>query len=318
MGEDDRRDGTKDQRDGTKTSGPSPVAAWISSIVQEWNRRQFGMHASSVTYFYFLAIIPIFIFISVLLPFTDIGQNEIIQAIDAVVPDIVSDLLDMVVTEAFQHASALIPLSVVTLLWTSIQGNMALLRGMDSAYNEEETRPYWMRLLISFVWTTVLLMVFLTLMLLVFSGKIREFAETYLPGYHLPFRLLDFSAMRIVLSMIIAWLFIAATYWFMPNGKRRFQDQLLGAALVAVAWFVLSEVFSVYVNHVNKFTAFYGTLGTFAISLFWMYCFFYILLAGGFVNCFFEKEIGQLMDRIGSRGFWLVRRIRRKVQKEDR
>ena len=247
------------------------------------------MHASSVTYFYFLAIIPIFIFISVLLLFTDIGQNEIIQAIDAVVPDIVSDLLDMVVTEAFQHASALIPLSVVTLLWTSIQGNMALLRGMDSAYNEEETRPYWMRLLISFVWTTVLLLVFLTLMLLVFSGKIREFAETYLPGYHLPFRLLDFSAMRIVLSMIIAWLFIAATYWFMPNGKRRFQDQLLGAALVAVAWFVLSEVFSVYVNHVNKFTAFYGTLGTFAISLFWMYCFFYILLAGGFVNCFFEK-----------------------------
>ena len=123
--------------------------------MQEWNRRQFGMHASSVTYFYFLAIIPIFIFISVLLLFTDIGQNEIIQAIDAVVPDIVSDLLDMVVTEAFQHASALIPLSVVTLLWTSIQGNMALLRGMDSAYNEEETRPYWMRLLISFVWTTV-------------------------------------------------------------------------------------------------------------------------------------------------------------------
>ena len=71
--------------------------------------------------------------------------------------------------------------------------------------------------------------------------------------------------MRIVLSMIIAWLFIAATYWFMPNGKRRFQDQLLGAALVAVAWFVLSEVFSVYVNHVNKFTAFYGTLGDFAL-----------------------------------------------------
>ena len=308
--------GNDNRMDKVKASGPSPVATWISGIVQEWNRRQFGMHASSVTYFYFLAVIPIFIFISVLLPFTDIGQSELIRAIDAVVPDIVNGFLDMVVTEAFRHASALIPLSVVSLLWTSIQGNMALLRGMNSAYNVEETRPYWMRLLISFVWTTILLLVFLTLMLLVFSGKIREFAETYLPGYHLPFRLLDFSALRIVLSMVIAWLFIAATYWFMPNGKRRFQDQLLGAALVAVAWFVLSEVFSVYVNHVNKFTAFYGTLGAFAISLFWMYCFFYILLAGGFVNCFFEKEIGQLMDHIGSRALWIVRRIRRRVRKE--
>ncbi|MCH3957433.1 MAG: hypothetical protein LKE45_08840 [Olsenella sp.] len=64
-----------------------------------------------------------------------------IRAIDAVVPDIVNDLLDMVVTEAFQPASALITLSVITLLWTSIHGDMALLRGMDSAYNEEEARP---------------------------------------------------------------------------------------------------------------------------------------------------------------------------------
>lgn len=307
--------GRDDLKDDTRASSPSPKAAWVSNAVQEWNRRQFGMHASSVTYFYFLAIIPIFIFISVLLPFTDVGQNEIMRAIDAVVPNIVNDFLDMVVTEAFQHASALIPLSVVTLLWTSMQGNMALLRGMDSAYDEEETRPYWMRLLISFVWTTLLMLVFLALMLLIFSGKIREFAETYLPGYHLHFWLLDFSALRIVLSMVIAWLFIAATYWVMPNGKRRFRDQLLGAALVALAWFVLSVVFSVYVNHVNKFTAFYGTLGTLAISLFWMYCFFYILLAGGFVNCFFEKEIGRLMDRIGSRAFWLVKRIRRRAHR---
>ncbi len=253
-----------------------------------------------------------------LLPFTDIGQNEMIRAIDAVVPDIVNDLLDMVVTEAFQPASALITLSVITLLWTSIHGDMALLRGMDSAYNEEEARPHWMRLLISFVWMTLLMLVFITLMLLVFSGKIREFAETYLPGYRLRFWLLDFSALRIVLSMVIAWLFIAATYWVMPNGRRRFQDQLLGAELVAFAWFVLSEVFSVYVNHVNKFTAFYGTLGTFAISLFWMYRFFYILLVCGFVNCFFQKEIGRLVDRVGGRAFWIVKRARRRARKEGR
>lgn len=256
-----------------------------------------------------------------LLPFTDIGQNEMIRAIDAVVPDIVNDLLDMVVTEAFQPASALITLSVITLLWTSIHGDMALLRGMDSAYNEEEACPHWMRLLISFVWMTLLMLVFITLMLLVFSGKIREFAETYLPGYRLRFWLLDFSALRIVLSMVIVWLFIAATYWVMPNGRRRFQDQLLGAELVAFAWFVLSEVFSVYVNHVNhmnEFTVFYGTLGTFAISLFWMYCFFYILLVCDFVNCFFQKEIGRLVDRIGGRAFWIVKRARRRARKEGR
>lgn len=283
----------------TEDAPPFDPKAFVSDLVQEFNLRHFNTHASSTTYFYFLAIVPVFIFLSSILPFTEFGEEEIGRAVRAVAPAVVSSFIETVVSESFQHAGTLIPISAVTLAWTSVQGNMALLRGMDSAYREPETRPYWKRLLISFLWTTLLMAVFLLLMYLVFSRKIAAFFEDYLPMYRL--KLLDFSATRIVLAAVVIWLFLALTYWVMPDGKRRFQDQLAGALLVAVAWLVFSAFFSLYVNGVNKFTSFYGTLGTFAIALFWMYCFFYILLVGGFVNDYFQKDISRLMDAIAER-----------------
>lgn len=65
-----------------------------------------------------------------------------------------------------------------------------------------------------------------------------------------------------------------------------------------MACLLFSAFFSLYVNGVNKFMSFYGTLGTFAIALFWMYCFFYILLVGGFVNDYFQKDISHLTGAI--------------------
>lgn len=82
--------------------------------------------------------------------------------------------------------------------------------------------------------------VFLLLMYLVFSRKIAAFFEDYLPMYRL--KLLDFSATRIILAAVVIWLFMALTYWVMPDGRRRFQDQLAGALLVAVAWLVFSSL----------------------------------------------------------------------------
>ena len=289
---------------------------FVKDLVREFNIRHFSTHASSTAYFYFLSLVPICIFVSALLPFAGMGEDQMLAAVMAVLPDTVSDLIEMVIRESFNHSSALIPISVVTLLWTSIQGNMSLLRGMNNAYQVHESRPYWMRVLISFVWTTLLMLVFVALLLLVFNHKIREFVMAYFPAYQ--FRLLSYSRGRIALCFLAAWLLVALSYWLMPNGRRRFEDQLPGALVVALAWVVFSGLFSVYVNGVNKFTTFYGSLGTFAIALFWMYCCFYILLVGGFANCYFEKGIHRLN---GNFRYWLqfrlLGRLRRGTPSED-
>ncbi|MGI6231201.1 MAG: YihY/virulence factor BrkB family protein [Tractidigestivibacter sp.] len=274
--------------------------AFALDFAHEFSRRHFNSHASSATYFYFLAIVPMFIFASALLPLTGMSEGDMVRAVTSVLPDSVSSLAATVIREAYEQSSTLIPITALTLLWTSIQGNMVLLRGMNNAYQvPHETRPYWKRLLIAFFWMTLLLVVFLVLLLLVFSGAIRSFLSTYLPDVSL--RFVSRSRVWVVCFFFIAWLLVALSYWLMPNRKHDFLDQVPGALVTTVGWCVFSAFFSIYVNGVNKFTTFYGSLGTLAIALFWMYCCFYILLVGAFVNCYFEKDIHRATERLRAR-----------------
>jgi membrane protein len=87
----------------------------------------------------------------------------------------------------------------------------------------------------------------------------------------------------------------------MPGRRYDFLDQLPSALVTTVGWGVFSAFFSVYVNGVNKFNTFFGGLGMLSIALFWMYCCFYILLMGAFVNCYFEKDIHRGTERVRAR-----------------
>ena len=62
-----------------------------------------------------------------------------------------------------------------------------------------------------------------------------------------------------------------------------------GAVLAAAAWLALSFGFRIYVDHSTRFTLFYGSFTTIALFLFWLYCIFLILLAGGLVNRYREE-----------------------------
>lgn len=265
-------------------------------IFREIGERHMGTYASSTTFYYFLAIVPILIFVSAMLPMTGMKEHELERAVTAVTPDAVDGLVRVIIAEAYSHASNLLPISIVTLLWTSIQGNLALLQGLNDVYQAKEHRSYYKLILISLLWTAVLMLLFLLLAYFIFSSQIREFFMRYVPAEGR--RIRTFTTTRKVICFFLAAFVFALFYTFMPAGRRNYLRQLPGALFAAAIWVLFSVLFAFYVNGINKYTAFYGSIGTFAILLFWMYCCFYILLAGGFINCHFDESIGKLYGKI--------------------
>ena len=271
--------------------------------------RHMGTYASSTTFYYFLALVPILIFISLLLPLTGMEENDLVTAVTAVTPDVLDTLVESIISEAYSHSGNLIPISVISLLWTSIQGNLALLQGLNDAYREEEHRNYLVLVLVSLVWTLVLAAVFMVLVYFIFSSKIQAYITEYLPDERLT--VLTFTWTRRVLCFLLAAVIFAILYTHMPAGKRRFVEQLPGAVFAAAIWVVFSVFFAMYVNGVNKYTTFYGSLGTFAILLFWMYCCFYILLVGAFINECFQDSIRKGINKLPEP---VHEKIRRKIR----
>ena len=50
----------------------------------------------------------------------------------------------------------------------------------------------------------------------------------------------------------------------------------------------------------NAYTMFYGSLGTIAIMMFWLYCCFNILLIGAFFNRLFGARWGRIKNMFRS------------------
>ena len=73
-------------------------------------------------------------------------------------------------------------------------------------------------------------------------------------------------------------------YKFLPNRKAKFVKQIPGSVFSAIAWMVVSWVFSVYVDIFQGFSSMYGSLTTIVLIMLWMYFCMYSILLGGELN----------------------------------
>ncbi len=281
----------------TKSNWRPEAKAVATHAVRSWSDLNVGTYASSIAFFFFLSMIPLLILACAVLPYIHADQNDIIRYITIVTPDIADELVAELVRQAYNSTSKLLSVSAVVVIWTSSQAMMALIRGLDQIYQVEKKPSFFRMAVLSVFYTLITLIIMTTLMVfMVFGREVRLFLDAYLPNT----RILDLGIKngRYAVLFVIAVLLFTLIYTFGPSGVRNYLYQLPGAAISMVAWVVFSKFFSIYVNGINIYTTFYGSLTTIAILLFWMYCCFYIVLTGGFINCQFEAYIRRLFLKI--------------------
>ena len=271
---------------------------------KDWGSRDVSTYASSIAFYFFISMIPLLIFILQIITRMGLSQQELLDFIERLVPESSYHLASRVVYEACRYSKGTLSISALALLWAASKGTMALRCGLNKVYNEEERRPYPVLCLISIWYTVVMLVLFTAMLFLVFAGPVSRFLLEKMPDIIDDYVTIDLwqrSLVAVLMTIIIALVFTVV-----PSGRRSFQRQLPGAVLVAPLWNIFSWVFSIYVSGYNTYTMFYGSLGTIAIFLFWLYCCFYILLIGGYFN----KFCGERWDR--AKKLIAIRRDRKK------
>lgn len=239
-------------------------------------------HASSTAFFFFTSAIPVCILLAYITSYFGVTEQEVASLVGSVVPDALVELSNGIVHEAFEKAGLAVTASLVMLLWTATKGITALARGLNSAYGVQEDRSIFQRVLTSLVAVVSLILLLAAVVYLIFAGGVIGVVSTFIP--------LEGGAdasstlVRGIILSAVGIVVFALCYTFLPAGKRRLRYQVPGAVLVAAAWFLFSLGFHVYVDHSSSYSLFYGSLATVALFLFWMYCIFLILLAGGFLN----------------------------------
>jgi membrane protein len=165
--------------------------------------------------------------------------------------------------------------------WSSMRAMRGLIAALNLIYGEKETRSFWHRHCLVFVFT-----LFGGCFLLVVLALILPLPHWLSFANQTVSRLI---AVPIVILLLMLWL--AALYRYGPS-RRTAQWRWVspGAAASAIIWCFVSLFFAWYTSQFNHFNPLLGSLGAVTLFLLWAYLTVLTVLLGAQVNAEIERQ----------------------------
>jgi membrane protein len=189
------------------------------------------------------------------------------------------------------HDGALLSLGLVLTVYAASSGMRALIKGLNRAYDVEETRPMWRQILVALGFTLLLGASVVISFVVLLTGQVAasqlaraaglEDATTWL------FELAPFPLAIAALGIAAAFLYRAA-----PARRLQWRWVLPGVILFVPGWIAATIGFSFYVANFGSYSDTYGAIGGVIVLLIWFYITALILLLGGELNAVLEREFG--------------------------
>ncbi|WP_010278444.1 YihY/virulence factor BrkB family protein [Paenibacillus senegalensis] len=248
-----------------------------------------GMGAQ-ITYYLVLSFFPFLIFIVSMIGFISMNLNEMLATVTGMLPlEAHEFIVGFIADLQTGSSSALLSFGMIATIWSASKGILAILKGLNRAFDIEETRPFWKARLLSYIFTVLLGFVILfCLILLIFGRVLAEQLFTYflLPGYFES--VWNYAQYLIPLTSMI--LVFIALYKILPNKPIPLKTSIPGALFATFSWIIVSLLFSVYVNNFGSYSNTYGSIGGIIVFLIWLYISSMIILLGGHINAMLTLE----------------------------
>lgn len=273
-------------------------------------------YSAQAAFYIIMSFFPFIMFLLTLLQFLPFSRDELVAAMEYIVPAAVADYVIPIIDEAFQNASGVVlSITIVAVLWPASRGTVAIKDGLNRVYHVKERRFYGLVRAMSIGYIILFsLAIILLLGLYVLGERLVDHFGRLFPGIDdLLIRILSF---RLVVSVAFLTLVFTLIYMLLPNRKSSLIKELPGAILASFGWIFFSYLFSYYIDNLSNMSATYGSLTTIILCMIWLEFCMFILFMGAEVNYFlcgeFYRNIkAKLSER--KKGKKRFRRMKREV-----
>ena len=262
---------------------------YIVNLVKSIIRDDFANAAGEMAYMTALGIFPFMLFLMAI--FGWLGKkffiNKIIFSLSATAPASVIDLINNVLREVslFKSGKIMAIAGFIVTLFLTHNAIAVIIKGLNRANNVVENRSFFkVRLLAMLMVFVNAFFLFISINLIVLGRVILNFIGMYLS---IPQNIIDTILItRWPIAFIVLFALASINYYVLPARDFSFKKKSVfpGALFFCIFWLLGSWAFSLYVNALGTYNKVYGTIGTFAILLVWLYYSSIILLIGGQVN----------------------------------
>lgn len=274
-----------------------PWAAWRQIAGRVWatmGEHQLNLLAAGVSFYTFLAFVPMIA--SVVLVYGLVGDpNAVASGLDGLrgfLPDDVMRVARPPLLAAINAETPAKGLGLVMALGVALYGAMnaafSLLSAMNLIYEEPAKRSFWRTFLLAVAVTAGMVAI-----------GVLATAAIALVSWAGPLMMVWWGEQVLILARITVWsvavvvvsLCFAVFYRMVPDRQpAKWRWLALGAFLSTVIWMGLTLGFGVYVDHIARYNAVYGSLATVVVFQVWLYLSAYAALIGAAVNCEIERQ----------------------------
>ena len=262
---------------------------YLQNLIKSIIRDDYANAAGEMAYMTALGIFPFMLFLMAV--FGWLGKtsfiDKIIYGLSTIAPQGVIGMIKGVLAEVviFKSGSLMAIVGFFVTIFLTSNAIAVIIKGLNRANNIQENRSFLkvraLAMLMVFVNTFFL---FISINLIVLGKVIMNFIGEY---FSVAQDIIDTILItRWPAAFLLMFLLAAINYYVLPardfSAKRK--SVIPGALFFCVFWLIGSWGFSLYVNALGTYNKVYGTIGTFAILMVWLYYSSIILLIGGQVN----------------------------------
>lgn len=257
-----------------------------SLVVRVWREclddRVFD-RAAELAYYFLLALFPLLIVLLSAIGFMSGAREGLLSVLGRVAPpDALKLLGDIVEQIVSQRSGGVLSAGLFLSLWSASSGVASLMDALNSAYDADETRPFWKRRLIAIALTAAMALLVSGGAFLIIIG--HRFGPWLGHALHLNNAALGLTVVGYFLGLVLLLLGIAVLFYFGPNTKTDGKRYAPGAVFAGIGIVLGSVLFSIYLRLVPGASATYGSLGAVVTLMLWLYLMGLMLLIGGEIN----------------------------------
>src|SRR5579872_3394775 len=258
----------------------------IGNAIREIQNHHTIQVAAALSYYFFLALFPSLIVLSVLLslvPIPGLFGGVLVTMARLLPPQTMRNLYSVLADVLTANRRTWFSIGMLGLIWITSAAFDALIEALNIAYDIKDNRPFWKTRLLALGLGAISGILFLGGLAVIMVGP--RFGDWLAARMHISH---VFAAIWPVLHWTLAIGFtvlgVELLYFLAPCVKPKFVDTLPGAILTVGTWLGLSSLLGVYFRHFADYGKTYGTLGGFIAFMIWFQWTSFALLVGAEFN----------------------------------
>lgn len=290
----------------------------VMDFLKKCNDDHVAAFGAMSAFFMLLSMFPFMIFFLTLTKIAPFSKDDIINILIDFFSFEKKYLIMSIVNEIYRKtAPSVFTISIIAALWSSSRGVYSIVKGLNSVYDIDDNRNYFVVRIFSLFCTVIFAFLIVAMLILwVFGNGLYHYICEKIPvlasvaGY--------FIHKRVLFTIVLLTILFMFIYKFVPGRESSFRRQWPGALVASLGWIAVSAGCSFYMDNFSNFSYVYGSMAGIMILLLWLYFCMSMIFYGAEVNYFLEnKKNYHLLIRTLRPNFKEVRREKEKAMRDE-